>query len=66
MLADSFVRAHPVLNTVLLCGILLLFAALIVFAKPVGRLLDRINLKVLQVLGIASKDSGKKDGADDR
>jgi len=41
VLAERFAEAHPVLNLVLGGGVVALIAGLVVFARPVGRLLDR-------------------------
>jgi hypothetical protein len=62
----DFARNFPVLNAVLAVSVFLLIAGLIVFAKPVERVLDRLNLKLLQALGIASRDDrGDRDSSDD-
>jgi hypothetical protein len=61
VLAGNFAHEHPVLNTVLGAAVVLLIAGLVVFAKPVGRLLDRLNLKLLQALGMANKDDDRDD-----
>jgi len=63
MLAANFAHVHPVLNVVLMAAVFALIAGLLVFAKPVERLLDRLNLKVLQALGIADQE-GKRGGHD--
>ena len=60
MLAANFAHVHPVLNVVLMAAVFALIAGLLVFAKPVERLLD---LKVLQALGIADQE-GKRGGHD--
>jgi hypothetical protein len=52
---------HPVANVIILGGVILLVAGLIVFAKPVERFLDRANLRLLHVLGLADKDRDKND-----
>jgi hypothetical protein len=54
--AERFAQAHPVLNALLAVGAFLLIAGLLVFAKPVGRLLGWINLKAMQALGLADRD----------
>jgi hypothetical protein len=59
----DFARNFPVLNAVLAVSVFALIAGLIVFAKPLERLLDRLNVKLLQALGIASRDASR-DHAD--
>ncbi|HWM05834.1 MAG TPA: hypothetical protein VNP92_26125 [Actinophytocola sp.] len=54
--AERFGDTFPVLNMVLGLGVVLLIVGLVVFAKPVGRLLGRLNLKVMQALGMADRD----------
>ena len=61
----DFAREFPVLNAVLGLSVFVLIAGLIVFAKPVERLLDRLNLKLLQALGLADRDRDHNRGDDD-
>ncbi len=56
MIAQRFSETHPVLNAVLMVGVVLLIIGLVVFAKPVGRFLDWFNLRVMQALGLADRD----------
>ncbi len=55
-LAGSFAKEHPVLNLVLTAAVLLTITGVLIFAKPLDRLLDRLNLRVLQALGLADRD----------
>jgi hypothetical protein len=65
VLAQRFAETHPWLNFALGAAVVLLIAALVVFAKPIGRLLDSLNRKLLQALGLAAPDPGPDD-KDDR
>jgi hypothetical protein len=65
VLAQRFSEAHPWLNLALGATVVLLIVALVVFAKPIGRLLGRLNRRLLQALGLAAQDRDP-DGEDDR
>jgi hypothetical protein len=64
VLAQRFAEAHPWLNFALGAAVVALIAALVIFAKPVGRLLDRLNHELLQALGIAARDDPRDEPGD--
>ncbi|MPZ81839.1 MAG: hypothetical protein GEV28_16135 [Actinophytocola sp.] len=62
MLADRFAHPNPVTNMVMGLALMLLLVGLVVFAKPVARLLDRVNLKAMQAQGLADPEPDPEPG----
>ena len=61
VLAARFADEHPVANALLTAGVVLLVVALMVFARPIGRAIHRLEMWALRARGIADPEPRSAD-----